>query len=175
MRKCVFAVAVVLGMAASGVHAADGAAATDSVTVQSPISFAEDAVIARSVKNECELGEKLSSFIKQYGEEKGVTVSLVPHAEATAPGRVLVVEITDSLAEGNAFTGHHTYTTVKGKLYQDGQQVGNFLGRRNSMGGAFGGFKGNCSVLGRTVEALGEDIADWLTHPDKDGMLGDLD
>jgi len=43
------------------------------------------------------------------------------------------------------------------------------------MGGAFGGFKGNCSVLGRTVKALGEDIAGWLTHPDKDGLLGDLE
>jgi hypothetical protein len=42
------------------------------------------------------------------------------------------------------------------------------------MGGAFGGFKGNCSVLGRTVRALGEDIAGWLAQPGKDGMLGDL-
>lgn len=174
MPKYVFAASALLSITTSCAIAADGAAA-GTVTVQSPIPFTEDAVIARSVKNECQLGEKLSSSIKQYSVEKGVTVSLVPHAEATAPGRVLVVEITDALAEGNAFSGHHTYSTVKGKLYQDGQQVGKFLGRRNSMGGVFGNMKGNCSVLGRTVEALGEDIADWLTHPDEDGMLGDLD
>jgi hypothetical protein len=42
------------------------------------------------------------------------------------------------------------------------------------MGGAFGGFKGSCSVLGRTVKALGKDIAQWLVQPAKGSQLGDL-
>jgi hypothetical protein len=37
--------------------------------------------------------------------------------------------------------------SVKGKLYQGGQLLGSFKARRNSMGGAFGEFRGSCSVL----------------------------
>ncbi len=39
--------------------------------------------------------------------------------------------------------------------------------------GAFGGFKGTCSILGRCIEALGKDIATWLKDPEMDSQLGD--
>lgn len=149
-------------------------AATGTVSVAETVPFAEGAVIAGAVRRECELGEKLSTYIKEYGHQQGVAVTQVAQPKADADGRVLMLEITDSMAGGNAFLGHHTYTTVKGTLYQSGERIGSFVGRRNSMGGAFGGFKGNCSVLGRTVKVLGEDIAGWLAHPSKDGQLGDL-
>ncbi|MBQ4855034.1 hypothetical protein IMW82_10160 [Rhodanobacter sp. B2A1Ga4] len=176
MRKTVLVSAALLCGVFSVAHAADNNAAMPAaVSVPAVVPFAQDAVIAGAVKRECQLGEKLSGFIKKYGQEKGVTVTQVAQASAGSTGRALVVEITDSVADGNAFIGHHTHTTVKGRLYQDGAEVGNFIGRRNSMGGAFGGFKGNCSVLGRTVRALGEDIAGWLAQPGKDSMLGDLE
>lgn len=174
MRQIVFVAAALLCGAVSVAHAADQGASSHAVNVQTVIPFAQDAVIAGAVKRECQLGEKLSGFIKEYGQEKGIAVTQVAQSSTTSAGRSLVLEISDSIAEGNAFLGHHTHTTVKGKLYQDGVEIGNFIGRRNSMGGAFGGFKGNCSVLGRTVKALGEDIAGWLAQPGKDGMLGDL-
>ncbi|MGY3041355.1 hypothetical protein ACVWWQ_002987 [Rhodanobacter sp. TND4EL1] len=171
MRQMIFVAAALLCGVVSVAHAADS---TAPVNVPAVVPFAQDAVIAGAVKRECQLGEKLSGFIKEYGQEKGVAVAQVAQATPGSNGRSLVLEITDSVADGNAFIGHHTHTTVKGKLYQNGAEVGNFLARRNSMGGAFGGFKGNCSVLGRTVKALGEDIAGWLAQPGKDGMLGDL-
>jgi len=170
MRHVVFAAALLGSVCFSTAQAAESAA----VNIPTVVPFAEGAVIAGTVKRECQLGEKLSTFIKDAAKEQGVAVTQVPQVAADGAGRVLVVEIADSMAEGNAFTGRHTYTTVKGKLYQDGAEIGNFVGRRNSMGGAFGGFKGNCSVLGRTVQALGNDIGAWLAHPVKDGQLGDL-
>lgn len=151
------------------------ASAAGTVNVAQTVPFAEGAVIAGAVRRECALGEKLSTYIKEAARENDVAVAQVADPKATDPGRVLIVQISDSMAGGNAFVGHHTYTTVKGALYQDGTEIGNFVGRRNSMGGAFAGFKGNCSVLGRTVRALGEDIAGWLAHPVKDGQLGDLE
>lgn len=177
MRHVIFAAAL-LGSVFFPIaaHAAEGAADNTSAAVAVPtvVPFAEGAVIAGAVKRECKLGEKLSTFIKESGQEQGIAVTQVAEINAKAPGRTLVVEISDSMAGGNAFIGHHTYTTVKGKLYQDGAEVGNFIGRRNSMGGAFGAFKGNCAVLGRTVQALGSDIAGWLAQPGKDSQLGDL-
>lgn len=176
MRHFVFAATLLVAAAFPVAQAAESSAdgASRAVSIQAVVPFAEDAAIAGAVKRECQLGEKLSTFIKESGQGQGVAVTQVPQVTADASGRVLVLEITDSMAGGNAFVGHHTYTTVKGKLYQDGAEVGNFIGRRNSMGGAFGGFKGNCAVLGRTVKVLGSDIASWLTHPGKDGQLGDL-
>ena len=174
MRQSAVVIVALLCGAVSVAHAADSVAVTGVVNVPTVVPYAQDAVIAGAVKRECQLGEKLSTFIKDYGQEHGVAVAQVPETAASSAGRVLVLEITDAVADGNAFLGHHTDTTVKGKLYQDGAEVGNFIGRRNSMGGAFGGFKGNCSVLGRTVKALGEDIAGWLAKPGKDGQLGDL-
>ena len=174
MRQRLFVVAAVLCGMTFAAQAADSAAASQVVNVPTVVPFAQDAVIAGAVKRECQLGEKLSNYISEYGKENGVTVTQVAQTTPDSSGRSLVLEISDSMAGGNAFVGHHTYTTAKGKLYQDGAEIGNFIGRRNSMGGAFGGFKGNCSVLGRTVKALGKDIAEWLTQPGKDGMLGDL-
>lgn len=117
----------------------------------------------------------LPDFLAQYAREKGITVNFASQVEAGSPGRVLVMEFADVVSDGNAFLGHHKSVTVKGKLYQDGKQLGSFKGRRNSMGGAFGGFKGACSVLGRSVKALGEDIAGWLAAPSEGAQLGDLE
>lgn len=151
------------------------AQAADAVHVQRPVPFNEDADVPGAVKRECKLDEQLSDFVAQYAREKGMTVDFAPQVTATSPGQSLVMEITDVVSEGNAFLGHHKSVTVKGKLYRDGKLAGSFKGRRNSMGGAFGGFKGSCSVLGRSVKALGEDIAGWLVAPREDALLGDLE
>lgn len=174
MRTIILVGAAALCGMTFAANAASITAIAHTVSVPTVVPFAPDAVIAGAIKRECQLGEKLSDFIKEYGHDKGLTVTQVQRTGPDAGGRSLVLEISDVVAGGNAFVGHHTYTTVKGKLYEHGTQIGNFIGRRNSMGGAFGGFKGNCSVLGRTVKALGQDIAGWLTDPGKDGMLGDL-
>lgn len=136
--------------------------------------FDSRAVVAGTVRQDCQRGEKLSTFIKESAHDHGGVFAQVAQPMADASDCVLPLEITDSIAGSSAFIGYYAYTKVKGTLYQNGERISNFVGRRNSMGGAFGGFKGNCSVLGRTVKALGDDIAGWLAHPGEDGQLGDL-
>ena len=152
MRSLMFATLVALGVGQS-VHAAD------EVMVQRPVPFNEDADIAGAVKRECKLDEQLPDFIAEYGKEKGIEIDLVPQVEASHAGRVLVLGITDAVSDGNAFLGHRKSVSVKGKLYQEGQLLGSFKARRNSMGGAFGEFGGSCSVLSGAVKELGEDVA----------------
>ena len=41
-------------------------------------------------------------------------------------------------------------------------------------GGAFGGYKGTCSILGRCIKTLGSDIAKWLANPTMDAKLGNV-
>ena len=63
---------------------------------------------------------------------------------------------------------------MKGRLVEDGTEVGSFSGVRSTMGGAFGGFKGACALFVRDVEALSKDVAQWLKNPSKDARLGEL-
>lgn len=162
------ALATFLSLGVSVAHA------TDAVQVPAKVAYAANNEIAGAIKRECPLGEQLSDYIIAYTKEQHVAVRSVESTAADQPGRVLVLEITDAISRGNAFIGHHKATRVRGALYQDGHKVGSFVGERDSMGGAFAGFKGSCSVLGRTVKALGKDIAQWLARPDDGAQLGDL-
>ena len=150
------------------------AKAAEPVKVPQSVPFAEDAVIAGKIKNECRIGQQLGEFIGVYAKKKNIPIEPEATTDKSMPGRVLVVEISDAVSEGNPFIGHHKSTSVRGALYEDGQVVAKFKGLRNSMGGFGAGFKGSCSVLGRTVKALGEDIAEWLTMPSDGAQLGDL-
>jgi hypothetical protein len=149
---------------------ASGAAAANGLQLQKPVPYAADNDISDAIKDECRINEQLADFVKQYSSEP---VELVDGPVDTGSGRVLQLEIVDAVSMGNAWMGHQKFTKVKGALFEDGAQVASFRGRRNSMGGAFAGFKGSCSVLGRTVEVLGEDIAGWLASPEDGATLGD--
>lgn len=146
-----------------------GAAQTQSLQVQRPVPYAEDNDIADNIKAECKINEELVDSLKEHAG----SVEFTSGAVDTAKGRVLQLEIVDAVSMGNAWMGHQKYMKVKGALYENGKKVAGFKGRRNSMGGAFAGYKGSCSVLGRTAEALGEDIATWLQAPKDGANLGD--
>ncbi|GGD49137.1 hypothetical protein [Pseudoxanthomonas indica] len=139
------------------------------IKLASNVPYTEDNEISDAIKAECSLGNKLADSIKRHDG----SVVLVDGVPDTASGRVLQLEIVDSVNMGNAFMGRQTYTKIKGSLWQDGARVAGFKARRNSMGGAFAGFKGACSVLGRTVEKLGEDVGGWLKSPKDGAALGD--
>jgi len=149
-------------------------ATAQSIAIPKPVPYAADSEIAGNVKRECWLDMKLADFIVKYAGERKIPVSVVGETNPTMPGRVLVLEIRDAVSSGNAFLGHHKSTSVSGKYFQDGKLIGSFKDRRDSMGGMFGGFKGSCSVLGRTVRAIGGDVAEWLANPVMDADLGDL-
>lgn len=144
--------------------------AQQTVKVQSTIPYAEDNDISDTIKTECPLGTQLAGFIKQYST---VPVELVDGEASKISGRVLEVTITDAVSMGNAWMGHQKFAKIKGTLFDNGKKVASFKARRNSMGGAFGGFKGSCSVLGRTVEVLGQDVGGWLKDPRDGAALGD--
>jgi hypothetical protein len=63
--------------------------------------------------------------------------------------------------------------TVKGELYDRGKQIGSFRAKRYTTGGAFGAFKGTCSIIGRCTKTIGEDIARWLAAPTQNAIIGD--
>lgn len=154
---------------------AQAAFAGDSVTLKKPVTFNEDADIAKAVLNECKLEDELPDAIMSSAKDNGLKVDISSEVTTAGPGRVLELEISEAVSDGNAFMGHHKSMAVKGKLYEGGEVVGNFKDRRISMGGAFAQFKGNCSVLVRITKEIGEDVGTWLKQPTKNAKLGDLD
>jgi hypothetical protein len=149
-------------------------AADQTVSIPRSVPFAAESDVAGNIKRECAIDVKLSDFIAEYAAERRIPVSVVDKTDASMPGRVLVLEIVDAESSGNAFIGHHKSTKVRGSYFEDSKLVGSFKVRRDSMGGMFAGFKGSCSVLGRTVREIGKDIAEWMVHPVPDAELGDL-
>ena len=145
-----------------------------SIAVPRPVPYGADNDVAGNIKRECAIDVNLADYIAEYARARKIEVSLVPATNASLPGRVLVIEILDAQSTGNAFLGHHKSTKVKGQYFEDSKLVGSFKDRRDSMGGMFAGFKGSCSVLGRTIREIGKDVADWLVHPVMDADLGDL-
>lgn len=147
--------------------------AVKTVTIASIIPYKKGAPIATNIRQECTINSQLSEFIQSYGKENHIGVARTPKINTKEKGNVLFVEIVNAVSQGNAFLGHRKFTQVKGTLYTSGEKMAGFTAARFSGGGFFGAYKGSCSVLGRTVETLGKDIAGWLTNP-IDGMhMGD--
>lgn len=145
-----------------------------SVRVSSSIPYAANANVTAAVKAECQLDTKLASFIDSYGESSGVDVVLTDKPlSRKSKGKVLLVEITNVQATSGGIWSGAKSVSVSGKLYKNGKQIGDFTGSRYTGGGAFGGFKGTCSLVGRCVKTLGKDIGEWLKNPAKGSHLGD--
>ena len=143
------------------------------ITIQNTVPYRLGNSIAHNIKHECGLNQQLSDYIKESAEEKGVELRGADVIDTGGPGNILKLEITHAVSRGNAFTGHRKVTAVREELFDNGKLLASFTGSRNSGGGAFGGFKGSCAVLGRTVKILGKDIATWLKQPSNNAQLGD--
>jgi hypothetical protein len=85
---------------------------------------------------------------------------------------VLILEIVSAVGGGGGAWSGPKSVTVKGELREDGKVIGSFTASRFSGGGAWGGFKGTCSIFGRCIKVLGEDIAAWLKKPTMNAALG---
>lgn len=143
-----------------------------NMAVSSP--FEADNDIADNIIDECStLGSKLASFTKSYSDKQGIKINLVDSIDTSGSGKTLKLEISDAVSAGNAFIGHRKFVKVRGSLWENGKMIGKFRGQRSSGGGAFGGYKGSCAVLGRCVKTLGKDIAAWLLNPEDSKKVGE--
>jgi hypothetical protein len=135
--------------------------------------FMDAAAIKPAIVNECDLPSAQMKYLKEQAAAAGVTLVEDEGAVAAKKGRVLLVEIFNAVSQGNAFIGHGKQVVLKGKLLENGAEIGNFTATRGSMGGAFAGYKSSCAVLHRCQSALAKDILAWLKSPAKDSRIGE--
>lgn len=146
--------------------------AADSITIPKAVPFAKGISVPDAVKAECQLPEKISQFVKESAS--GVDIKVADTVSSGTPGKALVMQITGVQGTaGGAWSGAKA-VTVEGTLYSGGKAVGSFKAIRHSGGGAFGGYKGTCSILGRCTKAIGKDVAEWLQSPTMNAKLGEF-
>jgi len=132
-----------------------------TVAIFRTAEFANPDAVPDNVKIECGLPQKAGLFLKEYLSADGFDVQVVDTTEIPRSGVFLKLTITTVFSFGHAMTGHAKQITVLATLYVDGVEVAKASKMRDSMGGAFGGYKGSCSVLGRCCKVLGKDVALW--------------
>jgi hypothetical protein len=146
--------------------ALSASAAEDTIGIPKAVPIAESVDVSQAVRNECQLGEKVSTFLAQFASNVAVS-------DDTKTGRYLRMEITEVVATGGGAWSGPKWMTVKGTLLENDKAIASFRAKRFSTGGAFGGFKGTCSIIGRCTKAIAEDIAEWLKNPVDGAELGD--
>ena len=150
----------------------DKGASGGAIKIESYIPFTKTTEVREAVRNECDLGGKLSGFIKEYGSSYDLNIEQSTDI-AGDQGKVLHVEITNVQGLGGGAWSGPKSVSIKGVLTENGKEVGTFHGSRHSGGGAFAGFKSSCAIFGRCVKALGRDVAKWLRSPSANASLGD--
>ncbi len=173
----IFTSFVILGCGASNPvkRQVSAEASKNPVSVDYRVQYSNASGASDAVKGDCIIDKQLSEFIESYASEIDIAVSRSQRrVSQNGNGRVLMLEFSQILGHGGGAWSGAKAVTVKGQLYENGRLVGDFTGRRYSGGGAFGGFKGTCAILGRCVKALGKDIAYWLQAPTRNARLGDL-
>jgi hypothetical protein len=148
-------------------------AAADPVYVARTAPFSDSTQIARNIIDECGLPESQMKVLHEQAKEMGIEIVEDEAAVAANKGRVLLLETVSAISGGNAFTGHKKQVVVKGRLLENGEEIGNFSGLRGSMGGMFAGYKSSCSVLYRCQTTLAKDILAWLKNPSKGARIGE--
>lgn len=151
------------------------AAMASAVSVSKRVAYGADSGVPDKVRKECVIDKQLPEFIESFASKNNIAVVKKDGAVSSKDkGKVLVMEFSDVVGvSGGAWSGPKT-VAVSGELFENGKKIGSFKGRRTSGGGAWGAYKGTCSILGRCVKTLGKDISDWLVKPTMNARLGEL-
>jgi hypothetical protein len=139
------------------------------IQLASSAAWAPDAQVPEKVRAECAFESRLASAVA----ERSTDVELVTGQTSRAQGRVLELSIHEVHAPGGGAFSGPKWATVRGELYESGKLIGSFRDRRYTTGGVWGSFQGTCTMLGRIANAMGQDIAAFLTSPRMDAQLGD--
>ena len=153
--------AMIRSLAVLSLFAAAGAAQAAAYQVPENIGYKDITIIQSNVVDECkELGRQLSASLASELTKTGAEVQRVTALDAAA-GPVIDIKISNLVSAGNAFIGHRKSASVWVELRQGSEVLGSKGFTRDTMGGAFAGFKGSCTVLERAVLVLGKDVAQW--------------
>jgi hypothetical protein len=136
------------------------------------IPFAEGSIIKRAILK-CDLGAQLANSIVTAANKPGSSMDIIRDDAAVqaASGLVLKVVIANSTAINAGMTsGGYRDVAVSGALFKDGVEIGSFTGLRHSN---YRPLTGQCSLLQKCTDTLGQDIVKWLAKPAMGSRIGE--
>jgi hypothetical protein len=136
----------------------------DEVQVLRSIPFSSDAQISESVKQQCGIQVDIPRYIDAYSDQ----VALVEEPLPTS-GRVLEITIMSAQSRGGGIYSGTKWVEVEGVLTENGNRIGNFSGRRATIG--YFNIFGRCGPAKRCSKSLAKDISEWLEDPQLDSTL----
>lgn len=147
--------------------------AAGTLNLQDLAPYEKGLPVPDAVRAECQLELKVVELLQSAAARNFDKVVMVRDGSKGDAGQSLAMKITGITGTaGGAWSGAK-FLTVDGTLRENGKVIGTFRATRLSGGGAFGGYKGTCSILGRCAKALSDDVAKWLTAPTMNAKLGD--
>jgi len=146
----------------------------NSLNIPQAITVSQNGSIDRRALNECPLQTQFSELLTQAATKKGMNINRMSNVDTKSAGYNLTAEYTQVVSQGNPFIGHNKFTQIHLTLFKDGKKISEADAGRRSGGGFGAGFKGSCSVLGRTIEANADDVVFWLKNPVNGARLGNL-
>jgi hypothetical protein len=147
--------------------------AAGSITIAKQAPYVQSMSVPDAVRAECNLPIRVSEFVKEYADKSYDKVVLADNVSANTPGQALSMKIVGMTGTGGGAWSGPKHVTVEGTLWENGKVKGTFTAMRYSSGGAFGGYKGTCAILGRCVKSIGKDVGEWLLAPKMNAKLGD--
>jgi hypothetical protein len=148
--------------AAAPAPGADSITATEAILMSDAVPYAEGSKIPVEVLQECTaLGRQLADSTEKYGKENGLSLVRAAALDPAKGGQVLVLRIV-SVLSARSIMAHNKSVAIHAELYKGGHLVSDYSPSRNSGGGVLGPYQSSCSVLERTVNTLGSDVARWL-------------
>lgn len=142
-----------------------------TIYIKSIVPYSPTSMVATNIKTECTLDKQLSDFIVEFARNNDVKIEVKDNISKN--DLELKVQIDNAVSRGGAFRGHNKWVAISGALVKGNVEYYSFKAARLSGGGFWGAYKSSCSVLGRTVQAIGKDTAIWLSSPMDGARLGD--
>jgi hypothetical protein len=152
--------------AALSLSSVTAVAATQTVVLETPVTYAPGSEVVQQVKTECQIEDMLATRVGDVlrKRNKGGSGTIAVGADASG-SQVLRLQISHVLGiGGGAWTGPKAIT-VNAELLEDGKVVRNTKVNRWSIGGFWGAFKGTCSILDRSAIVIAKDMARWVRDP----------
>jgi hypothetical protein len=137
--------------------------ADSGLGVPDVVPYAEDSDVRQAIKDECQLSEKMSTYLRKYID------NTVPLSDSLVQGRYLDISITEVHAAGGGGFSGSKWMGVQGTLIENGEPVASFIARRNTRGGGWGA----CGAAQRCAKAISKDISKWVGDPVDGAKLGD--
>ena len=116
-------------------------------------AYADGSDAPAEVKQKCKFDQKVAKSTHEAAPGSSLS--------SGSSSKVLSMEIVAMRGIDPTYTGDRS-VIVRGRLEDNGVEVGSFRIKRSASGGVFSGLSGVCRSLDEIADIMGEDIAEWL-------------